>query len=128
MSHKINTKNKNTMIWRRIFIIILSFFTILLIVNIVRLTDKFLITAQKKQIAREKYSMISSQEIDLQAKVSELNTDEGIEKSIRDRFPVVKEGEQVILIIDNDDIDKNNENKDKPSFRQFLKSLFSKKE
>ena len=128
MSHKINTKNKNTMIWRRNFIIILSFFTILLIVNIVRLTDKFLITAQKKQIAREKYSMISSQEIDLQAKVSELNTDEGIEKSIRDRFPVVKEGEQVILIIDNDDIDKNNENKDKPSFRQFLKSLFSKKE
>ena len=39
--------------------------------------------------------------------IKKLNTDEGIEETIREKFQVAKEGEKVVIIVDRENIESN---------------------
>ena len=45
-------------------------------------------------------SVLQTKEADLQAEINQLQTQAGIENEIRKKFPVIKEGEEVIVIIE----------------------------
>jgi len=63
----------------------------------------------REQLSQSNYDSIKKEYDDLQSReaartseIARLNTGEGVEAEIRDRFSVAKPGEEVITVIDND--------------------------
>ncbi len=80
-------------------------------------------TSENRKIAENKVAQLQKQKANLQKEISSLNTEDGREESIRERFPVAKEGEEVIMIIE----DKNKpevKKEDSGGFFSFFVNLF----
>lgn len=56
----------------------------------------------KEQYAQE-LADLQNYEAELQKKIQSLSTDAGVESEIRERYRVVKPGEQLVVIVDNDE-------------------------
>ena len=77
-------------------------------------------------------SFLQSKEQNLQANIDDLKTERGVEEVIRDKFRVVKEGEDIIVIPDASMADTNEfvataSPKKQNGFLRFLKEWFSTK-
>jgi len=57
---------------------------------------------EKKQESESSYNDLSERKEQLKKKVDYLEGKQGIESEIRRNFDVVKEGEEVVIIVDND--------------------------
>jgi cell division protein FtsB len=82
-------------------------------------------TAKKKQLILEQIDTLHQREEVLSADISRLNTEEGIEDLIREKYQVVKPGEKMVVIVDKQE-EKENANgslKDH-SFWGFIKRTF----
>lgn len=55
----------------------------------------------KKDQTQGRYEQLVSHRDALEASVAKLKTDEGVEQEIRDKFRMAKDGEQLIVIIDD---------------------------
>ena len=58
------------------------------------------ISWQEKENARLAYEDLKARHEDLSEGVGRLETERGIEEELRGRFPVAKEGEEVIILVD----------------------------
>src|SRR3989344_5532571 len=84
---------------------------------------KMKITRENRKIAEEKLIELEKQKEKLLFDIAKLKTDEGVEESIRAKFGLVKEGEGVIVIID----DKNPpvaQEQESGGFFSFFTNLF----
>jgi len=71
----------------------------------------------------ERLESIKNREDELQAKISYLNSERGLEEEIRDKFNVAKEGEEVIVIV-GPEIGKIDDTKKEESLVKGLWSRF----
>lgn len=71
----------------------------------------------------ERLESIKNREGELQAKISYLNSERGLEEEIRDKFNVAKEGEEVIVIV-GPEIGKIDDTKKEESLVKGLWSRF----
>jgi cell division protein FtsB len=55
----------------------------------------------RKQKAENELNELQNRKINLENKLNRINSPTGIEEELRERFDLVKEGEQIILINDN---------------------------
>ena len=111
--------------WITLFILtIISGFILYGVIDVVKKNGE---TRKNKQIALSQMTALEEREMELTSLIETLKTDQGIEESIREKFSLVKEGEEFIIIIDNP-VDQNKENntKNKGNFFQFFKNLFTK--
>ena len=114
--------------WRNIFQSrpVLIFLSVVLIVfawGVFGFMGKMRATSENRRIAENKLAQLQKQKFDLQKEINSLNTEDGREKSIRERFPVAKEGEGVIMIVE----DKNKpevKKEDSGGFFSFFTNLF----
>lgn len=88
------------------------------------LVGKAMETARNKNIALNKITELQHQKEKLTSDIEKLNTDRGIEESIREKFGWAKEGEKMIMVIDDKNPPVIDENVDKKGFFSFLKNLF----
>lgn len=105
----------------------LIFLAILVIVfawSAIGLVGKAKETAKNKNIAQNKITELQEQKIKLEADIEKLNTDEGIEESIRDKFGWAKEGEQMIVVVDEKIQPEAETQNNQKGFFNFLKNLF----
>lgn len=56
----------------------------------------------RDEAVREKTDLMAKQN-DLNQKIQNLSTDEGMEAEVRERYRVVKPGEQLVIVVDNKD-------------------------
>ena len=80
-------------------------------------------TEKNKKIAEDKVTTLEQQKEKLSADINDLSTTEGKEKLFRENFGLAKEGEDMIVIVE----DKNPPVTPKPAssgFWSFLKNLF----
>lgn len=73
--------------------------------------------ATNKEDAEKELSVLKQREEELSVSVSALKTDRGVEKELRERLGVAKEGEEVVVIIEEDkkaagQVGQNNEQED----------------
>ncbi|MBI3888176.1 septum formation initiator family protein [Candidatus Nomurabacteria bacterium] len=114
--------------WRNIFQSkpVLALFGILILVfayNILGLWNKMQDTEKNKKIAEDKVAELLQQKKKLTTDINSLNTTEGKEKLFRENFGLAKDGEDLIVVVD----DKNSPAVPKPAssgFFGFLKNLF----
>ena len=105
---------------------LLTIVVILFIWNIVSLFGKLQETYKNKKIEQQKISDLENRKVKLSSDIDKLGTDKGKEEMIRENFGMVKEGEGVIVVVDDknqQDISNQKENK---GFFSFFKNLFRK--
>lgn len=101
---------------------VLVFLTILLLVfayGVLGFMNKMRITIENKKIAEKKVEELKKEKEKLSYDISRFETEDGVEESIRTKFGLAKEGESLIIVVD----DKNsptNEGVEKKGFFSFL--------
>ena len=105
-------------------LIILAIIVILFIWNIVGLTGKLQETYKNKKIEQEKISDLEKRKEKLSTDIEKLGTDKGKEEAIRENFGMVKDGEQVIVIVDDKNQAETPEESQNKGFFSFFKNLF----
>ena len=89
--------------------------------NVLSFYNKMQGTAKNKQIIGDKVVQLKEQKLKLSADINSLNTTEGKEKVFRENFGLAKEGENMIVIME----DKNPPSpKKSASFSNFFSFLF----
>ncbi|MCG2694682.1 septum formation initiator family protein [Candidatus Parcubacteria bacterium] len=79
------------------------------------------ITQGNRKSAEIQFAELEKRESDILFEIEQLNTQEGKEKEIRSKFSVVKEGENMIMIVDpKDDNQKENDNENAGIWKKFL--------
>jgi cell division protein FtsB len=118
-------KNKRKLMHSKPVLIILSILVLLFIYNVIKLANKAADTKRNREIAENKIIELQKQKEDLTKQIEKLNTEKGIEEDIREKFGLGKEGEGMIVIVD-DESKNNNESAEKSGgFWSFLKNLFN---
>jgi len=109
-------QSRPVLVWLGVLIIVFTWF-------LIGFTGKMELTRENKEIAKNKVSQLKEERERLSADISKLNSSDGIEESIREKFGLVKEGEGVVVIIDNKNEPKVIK-KESGGFFSFLKNLF----
>ena len=113
-----NRKTRN-IIYSKPVLIFLGILVLLFSFGVVRFATKMVTTRENKKIAEDKVAKLEMEKIKLSSDIDKLKTEEGKEETIRDKFGLAKEGEGVIVIVE----DKNApeaENAEKDGFFDFL--------
>ncbi|MSU44634.1 hypothetical protein EXS45_00405 [Candidatus Nomurabacteria bacterium] len=87
--------------------------------GVIGFMGKMQVTAENRKIAENKVVELKNQKENLSSEIAKLNTLEGKEASIRERFSVAKEGEGLIVVID-DKGESKVINKSSENFFSFL--------
>lgn len=122
-------KDNNKFWYSPLFLMVLFLLFIFLFYNIIGLSKKERDTLKNKEIVSAKIESLKERENSLSENINKLETEEGIEETIREKYQVVKEGEKMVIIVPNEDqnkvaIFKKNE---KHNLWNWIKSLFNKK-
>ena len=83
---------------------VLVFLALLVLIfawGVIGFMGKMQVTAENRKIAENKVAELQKQKMELSTETDRLNTKDGIEASIRDKFSVVKEGEGLIIVVDD---------------------------
>lgn len=115
-------------VWRNIMqskpvLILLGILILFFAWSVLGLWNKMGETSKNKKIAEEKVTLLEQQKENILSDINSLNTPEGKEKLFREDYSLAKEGENLIVIVE----DKNpSAASAKPSsgFWSFLKNLF----
>ena len=105
-----------------IFCIIITIFLILSVIDVL---GKMSLAISNKRASEAQYNDLQKHETDLRKTLADLKTDRGVETVIREHYPVAKEGEKVIMIVD-EPLPTPVTEKDN-AFIGFLKKVFGKK-
>lgn len=88
-------------------------------------------TYKKSKIAQEKTRYVeehlrdlNQQEDSLRASLHDMNTPFGIEKSLREKFGIIKQGETAVIILDPLPQEEEEEQREKQGIFGFFKNLF----
>jgi cell division protein FtsB len=93
-------------------------------VNLWKIASKERETNQARAAAESQLANLRSQNDSLQSDIDKLQTSGGVEESIRDKFRVVKDGEGLVVIVDDQNGNNATSTRKLSIFRQFLKDLF----
>ena len=91
--------------------------------GVIGFIGKMQITRENREIAENKMAQLEEEKKKLSSDIAKLQTDEGVEASIREKFGLAKEGEGVIVVVE----DENStvvESEDKGGFFSFFWNWF----
>ena len=85
-------------------------------------------TAKKKELIQEQIDTLTKREKILFEDIGKLKTEEGVEDIIREKYQVTKEGEKMVVIVDENEQTQNKEEESSPKhgFVNWFKSFFNK--
>ncbi len=103
--------------------VILLILIVFMTYNILKILPKLEETSKNKNKALNQVESIRQQTATLTSQIEKLKTVQGVEEDIRGKFRAVKDGEGLIVIVDDP---KKEEVKQEPSvgFWSFLKNIF----
>jgi cell division protein FtsB len=119
--------HKESFFHTRFWIVVLLIICTILIISVVKISKKYIHAKSVRNDYQTELNQVRAHEVELKKNIDALSTDRGKEAEIRDRYRVVKHGEQMILIVDNDKKESNdpipvNETK---GFWEKLKNLIN---
>lgn len=121
-------KNKKHNFWYSPFVLFVMFILVLVFLyNMIDIIEKLRETSKKKRNMEEKVLELKEKNDLIYQKIEKLNTQEGIEEEIREKYQFVKEGEKMVIILDKEREDKEkNDTSDesKNNIKKFISNLF----
>lgn len=83
-------------------------------------------TNEKKEQILNQIDALQKKEKMISSDLAKLETEEGKEEVIRDKYQVAKEGEKMVTIVEDTSVNSQDEEKIKHGFWNWLKKVFSK--
>jgi len=119
-------KKSNYKFWHSPFALVLLFCILILFgYKIIDLIQKERETAYKKNLILDKIDSLQGRESSLSLDISKLETEEGKEEVIREKYQVAKEGEKMVIIVDEENKDSSvTEEKTSHGFWNWVKKIF----
>ncbi|MCK5592317.1 MAG: septum formation initiator family protein [Candidatus Pacebacteria bacterium] len=121
-----NKKQKKRQVQKVLFslpmFVVLGGITVSMAVSVWNIKEKAQITQNNLQKITETYEELYAREVELAASVKTLRTSFGVESEIRDMYGLVKEGEEVIVIVD----EKNKKEENDEIETEIQESLWSR--
>jgi len=110
--------------WRNIVqskpvLVILGIFVLIFAWGVIGFMKKMQTTIENKNIAEEKFLELQKEKDKLSTDILKLKTDSGVEESIREKFGLAKEGEGVIVVVEDENSTKVPEKKTNGFFSFF---------
>ncbi len=122
-------KRNNYKFWHSPTALIVFFLIFILFgYNIIGLIKKENETSHKKELILDQIDSLKKRESSLSSDITKLNTVEGKEEIIRDKYQVAKEGEKMVVIVDEDNKGSEVSQGERVShgFWNWVKNLFGK--
>ncbi len=85
---------------------------------------KMEITKENRDIVKNKVAQLKKEKEKLSSDIEKLKTESGIEESIREKFGLAKEGEGLIVVVDDKNMTESPKKDEPISFFSFFKSWF----
>lgn len=112
-------------LWTRFSIIFLIVGGLLLARSVWNIYEKQATADTSRLAAVRRLRELEARKTELEKELSRLSTERGIEEELREKFPVAKEGENVVVIVDEPAESASLEGStSKPSFFDFFKNWF----
>lgn len=118
--------HKESFFYTRFWIVVLLVICILLGISVVKIYLKYAHAKSIRNDYQEELTQIKQHETDLQKNIDALSTERGKEEEIRDRYRVVKQGEQMILIVNDDKNEIVKEKIENQEEQGFFDNIWSK--
>src|SRR5688572_2800520 len=106
---------------------ILLFLGVLVLVfawSVIRFSAKLEETGRNKKIAEDKVAALREKKEKLSEDIESLNTDEGKEEFFRENYGLAKEGEQMIVVVEEKKPMEDNDAEASSGFMSFFKNWF----
>ena len=81
-------------------------------------------TTENKRIALDKVAELRESKEKLTEDIEKLETEQGVEESIREKFGLVREGEGVIVVVDEENEEDATAEEEEGGFFSFFTNLF----
>ncbi|MFA5826879.1 MAG: septum formation initiator family protein [Candidatus Paceibacterota bacterium] len=85
----------------KIFLIFLCIIILIFFFSMFSFVDKMRDTQKNKDIIKDKIAELEKSKQTFNSEITKLKTEEGIEENIREKFGVVKEGENLMMVVDD---------------------------
>ena len=120
-------KKETNKFWHSpLMLIVLFCLLVLFAYNMIGLIQKERETSRNKVGELNKIEDLRMRETSLSVDIERLNTPQGIEESIRDKFQVVKPGEKEVLILQEQEKVELDEKSKDHTFWGYIKKMFGK--
>ena len=119
-------KNKKLkgILFSKVTLLVLFVFSVILIILLIDIIPKEISTRRNKQTVLDQLNSLKNQSLALGSQIEKLKTNDGLEEKIREKFRVVKEGERLIVIVDDQNSSNGAPTSKTGGFWNFLKNLF----
>jgi cell division protein FtsB len=104
--------------------VVLIFFVLLFSYSAISTYKKSKIAKQKTRQVESELGKLVEQESALAESLNDMNTPFGVEKSLREKFGIVKEGETAIIIIEKEEESSKPEEEENKGFFGFIRNIF----
>ncbi len=124
--------NLSRFLYSKVTIIGFCIFTLFFAYNVTGIIKKSRATTKNLDAALLELDALEAKKTKLQAGIDTLNTEKGVEDTIREKYRVVKEGEGLVVIVNDQnktgESTQAEEEASKHGFWNFIKNLFRKEE
>ena len=105
--------------------VVLIFFVFIFTYSAIGTYKKSKIAKEKTRQVEEELRQLKEQEEGLKNSLNDMNSEFGIEKSLREKFGIIKEGEKSVIIVDPIEEEKSErEDDDEGGIFNFFKKIF----
>lgn len=124
MTQNQSKNSLNKIIYSKVMVIVLLIFLVLLSYSVFSLYKKRNEALTKARAAQTELSRAKAKQEQIDSSLDKLSTPEGIEDAIRDKFQVVKDGEELIVVTDPEQNKISEEENEKQTFWDKIKEFF----
>lgn len=107
----------------KLFLIFLGIVILVFVFSVFSFMGKMEETSKNRKIAEDKITELEKSKEKLNSDITNLKTEKGVEENIRNKFGLAKEGENMILVVDDKSSSEVPKNTDSGGFFSWLKSL-----
>ena len=105
------------------FLVFLGILTLFFLFSMFDFMNKMEETVKNRKMVEGKIEELEKSKENLNSDIGKLKTEEGIEENIRDKFGLAREGENMILVVDDKDTaEKDKNSTDSSVFWDFFKN------
>lgn len=116
-------KGSGNILYSRPVLFLLAILLLFFLYGTISFVQKMLETGKNRTLAETKLTELKEKKERLSADINKLQTASGVEENIREKFGLTKEGEELIVVLENKDKTKVSE-AGNSGFFGFLKSWF----
>lgn len=114
----------NRLFQSKAFLLFLGIVLLISFYSIFGFMNKMRETVKNKNIVQDKIEELEKTKEKLNLDIKKLDTKDGTEESIRQKFGLAKEGEEMIMIVDSKNVSEGQKELDSKGFFSIIKSWF----